>query len=224
MTDHSNAPLIVFDLDGTLVDSAPDLVDSLNAILGREGIPAFPLERARKFVGRGGRMMIRQGLDAAGATVSDNRLEEMFSAFLAHYEQHLSDKTRFYPGVEAALDRLQAEGHGLAICTNKFEKPSRMLIHDLGADARFRTICGQDTFPVFKPNPAMLRLTIEKAGGDATRAIMVGDTSTDIETAKGGRPSGDRRRLRLRARSRSRRSDPTASSATSTSWARRSPR
>ncbi len=184
MTEPNPAPLVVFDLDGTLVDSAPDLVNSLNVILEREGIPAFPVEQARKFVGRGGRMMIRQGLEAARAQVSDGRLEEMFAAFLAHYEDHLSVKTRFYPGAEAALDRLSADGHGLAICTNKFEKPSKMLIGDLGATSRFRAICGQDTFAVYKPNPAMLRLTIEKAGGDPTRAIMVGDTSTDIETAK----------------------------------------
>ena len=181
---HANKPTIVFDLDGTLVDSAPDLVASLNVILGREGIPPFPLAQARKFVGRGARLMIRQGLDAAGATASDAHLEAMFAAYLAHYEAHLSVKTRYYPGAEAALDALAAAGHTLAVLTNKYERPARALIRDLGGTQRFATIAGQDTFPVCKPNAAALRLTIEKAGGDPARAIMVGDTETDVATAR----------------------------------------
>ena len=185
-TAESNAskPTIVFDLDGTLVDSAPDLVDSLNVILGRDGIPPFPLAQARRFVGRGARMMIRQGLEAAGTSASDARLETMFSAYLAHYEQNLSVKTRYYPGVEAALDALLASGHRLAVLTNKYERPARMLIRDLGGTGRFAAIAGQDTFPVCKPNAGALRLTVEAAGGDPRRAIMVGDTQTDVETAR----------------------------------------
>ncbi len=181
---NTHKPVIVFDLDGTLVDSAPDLVDSLNVILGREGIPPIPLAQARKFVGRGGRAMIRQGLDAAGATASDARLETMFSAYLAHYEDHLSVRTRYYAGVEAALDALAASGHTLAILTNKYETPARALIRDLGGARRFATIVGQDTFPICKPDAAALRLTIEKAGGNPARAIMVGDTETDVATAR----------------------------------------
>ena len=180
----NNAPLIVFDLDGTLVDSAPDLVAALNTVLGRDGIAPLPLERARKFVGRGGRVLIQLGLDASGIKVSDARMEELFASFLAVYESHLAARTIYYPGVEAALDRLAAGGHAFAICTNKFEKPAKMLIRALGGTERFRTICGADTFPVSKPNAAALRLTIEKAGGDPRRAIMVGDTATDISTAK----------------------------------------
>ncbi len=177
-------PTIVFDLDGTLVDSAPDLVDALNVILGRDGISPFPLAQARRFVGRGARMMIRQGLDAAGATASDTRLEAMFSAYLAYYEQHLSVKTRYYPGVEAALDALMASGHQLAVLTNKYERPARALIGDLGGTGRFAAIVGQDTFPVCKPDADALRRTVEAAGGDPAHAIMVGDTSTDVETAR----------------------------------------
>lgn len=177
-------PLIVFDLDGTLVDSAPDLVAALNAILAREGIAALPLERARKFVGRGGRVLIRLGLEAQGASVSDGRLEEMFSAYLAEYETRLSDETRPFPGALAALDTLAAAGHRFAICTNKYEKPARMLLRDLGLTERFAAIVGADTFPVHKPDGAVLRLTVEKAGGDPARAIMVGDTKTDVDTAR----------------------------------------
>lgn len=181
---QTTPPTIVFDLDGTLVDSAPDLIDSLNVILGRDGRPPLPLEQGRKFVGRGGRVMLRRGLEASGAGVSDARLDEMFAAFLAHYQDHLSLKTRFYPGVEAALDALAAAGHRLAICTNKFESPAKKLIEELGATERFAAICGQNTFATSKPHGATLRLTVEKAGGDPTHAIMVGDTETDVNTAR----------------------------------------
>jgi phosphoglycolate phosphatase len=176
--------MVVFDLDGTLVDSAPDLVDSLNVILGREGLAPLPLEVGRKFVGAGGRVLIRRGLAAAGREVADSRLEAMFAAFLAHYEDNLSARTVFYPGVEAALERLAASGHALAICTNKFERPARKLLRELGWEGRFGAIVGQDTFPVSKPNGAVLKLTIEKAGGHPARAIMVGDTVTDISAAR----------------------------------------
>ena len=180
----SQAPLIVFDLDGTLVDSAPDLVGALNTILARENLKPLPLAEARKFVGRGGRVLIRLGLEAQGATVSDARLEELFSAYLAEYETRLSDETRPFPGALAALDRLAGAGHRFAILTNKFEKPAKMLLRDLGLTARFAAIVGADTFPMSKPDAAVLRLTIEKAGGDPIRAVMVGDTATDVDTAR----------------------------------------
>ena len=180
---ESPKPIIVFDLDGTLVDSAPDLVSSLNVILGREGLAPLPLAAGRKMVGTGGRALIRKGLEASGRAVSDARLEEMFAAYLACYEDHMSDETTFYPGAEAALDRLAAEGWTLAVLTNKYEKPAKKLLGLLGAAARFAAICGQDTFPVCKPNPAALFSTIDRAGGDRHNAIMVGDTTTDVNTA-----------------------------------------
>lgn len=178
------SPIIVFDLDGTLVDSAPDLIGALNVILAREGLAPVPLEIGRKYVGKGGRTMLRRGLSAQNREVTDARLDEMFASFLAYYNEHLSDETRFYPGAEAALDRLAAEGFVVAICTNKYEHSSVKLIEELGATGRFAAIVGQDTFPVSKPNGAVLLRTIEKAGGDPAAAIMVGDTETDILTAR----------------------------------------
>ena len=180
----SLAPLVVFDLDGTLVDSAPDLVDALNVILGREGLAPLPLEEGRTMVGAGGRALIRRGLEASGASVTDARLEEMFAAYLACYENHLTDKTRFYPGAEEALDRLGEAGWSLAILTNKYEKPAVKLVKALGALSRFKAVCGQNTFPVCKPNAGALFATIDKAGGDPRRTIMVGDTITDVSTAQ----------------------------------------
>ena len=144
----------------------------------------MPLEVGRKYVGRGGRIMLRRGLEAQGRQVSDARLDEMFASFLAYYNEHLTDETHFYPGAEAALDRLAAAGFVLAVCTNKLEHSSVKLIAELNASARFAAVVGQDTFPVSKPNGAVLMRTIEKAGGDPARAIMVGDTETDIATAR----------------------------------------
>lgn len=180
----SLAPLVVFDLDGTLVDSAPDLVDTLNVILAREGHGPVSLEAGRKMVGAGARVMIRRGLEAHGASVTDARLEEMFAAYLAYYEDHLTDKTTFYQGAEAALDRLASAGWSLAILTNKYEKPAIKLVQALGALNRFKIVAGQDTFPVSKPDADALFHTIAKAGGDPRQSIMVGDTITDVMTAQ----------------------------------------
>ena len=177
-------PVVVFDLDGTLVDSAPDLVDALNVILARDGIAPLPLERARKLVGRGGRILIRLGYEAQNAAISDARIEELFPAYLAEYEKHLADRTLPYPGVLDALDRLSTGGHILAVCTNKYEKPAKMLLGALKMTDRFAAIVGADTFSVSKPNGAVLHRTIERAGGDPKRAIMVGDTVTDVSAAR----------------------------------------
>ena len=177
-------PVVVFDLDGTLVDSAPDLVSALNAILARDGIAPLPLERARKFVGRGGRVLIRLGYEAQGARVSDARIEELFPGYLSQYEAQIADRSLPYPGVLDALDRLAASGHTLAVCTNKYEKPARMLLSALGLTDRFAAIVGADTFPISKPNGAVLHRTVERAGGNPSYAIMVGDTATDVSAAR----------------------------------------
>ncbi len=177
-------PLVVFDLDGTLVDSAPDLIDALNVIIGREGHPPLPLAEGRKMVGAGGRLLIRRGLEASGASVSDARLEAMFAAYLAYYDEHIADKTDFYPGAERAMDRLREAGWKLAILTNKYEAPANKLVKALGALNRFETICGQNTFAVCKPDAGALLSTIVKAGGDPRQTVMVGDTITDVATAQ----------------------------------------
>ena len=142
------------------------------------------MAKARRFVGRGGRVLIRLGLEAQGATVSDARLEQMFTAYLAEYETRLSRESLPFPGCVAALDRLAASGHALAVCTNKYEKPARMLLRDLALAERFAAIVGADTFPVSKPDGAVLRLTVERAGCDPARAVLVGDTATDVATAR----------------------------------------
>jgi phosphoglycolate phosphatase len=181
---RSPAPLAVFDLDGTLADTAPDLTATLNVILAREGLPALPLAAARTMIGHGARAMLERGLEAAGREVTPDRLDELYRQFLVHYADHLCIDTRLFPGVLEALDTLEADGFRLAVCTNKVEAHSLKLLEALGIAHRFRAICGRDTFPYVKPDPRHLTLTIKKAGGLVSNAVMVGDSRTDIVTAQ----------------------------------------
>jgi phosphoglycolate phosphatase len=175
-------PTIIFDLDGTLVDTAPDLIDALNVVLLREGLPAVPYDIARGLIGHGARHMIAQGLAIAGRTNHD--LDRMFADFVAHYGEHVADRSQPFPGVEAALDTLAARGCTFAVCTNKLERLSVRLLETLGLARRFAAICGQDTFEVQKPHPEALLGTLRRAGGRRERAVMVGDSQTDIATAR----------------------------------------
>jgi phosphoglycolate phosphatase len=175
---------IAFDLDGTLVDTAPDLIDTLNVILAREGLPPVPYAQARTMIGGGARRMIEAALAFEKRTPPAAEVERMLEEFIAHYAAHIADRSRPFPGLDAALDRLAAQGCIFAVCTNKLEGLSRLLLDTLGLSPRFAAICGQDTFGVQKPDPEILRRTIAQAGGDTARAIMVGDSAADVETAR----------------------------------------
>jgi len=177
------APLLVFDLDGTLIDTAPDLVDTLNVVFARESLPPVPYEIARNFIGGGARAMIARSIEAEGRILPPAKLEQMFADFLAHYAEHIADRSRPFPGLIDALDELAAGGHHFAVCTNKLERLSLLLLDALALSRRFKAICGQDTFGIQKPDPEVLRRTILAAGGTPQRAIMIGDSATDIHTA-----------------------------------------
>jgi len=179
-----SSPLVVFDLDGTLVDTAPDLIDTLNIVLAREGLPPVPYETARNMIGGGARRMVERALKAEGRPVTTPELDRMFGHFLEHYAAHIVDRSRPFPCLDAALDQLASRGYRFAVCTNKLERLSVKLLDALGLSARFAAICGQDTFGVQKPDPAILLGTIERAGGHVERAVMVGDSATDIATAR----------------------------------------
>jgi phosphoglycolate phosphatase len=176
---------IIFDLDGTLIDTAPDLIDTLNTILSREGLPAVPYEEARALIGHGARRMLERGLAVAGRPAGD--IDRMFDEFIAYYSQHIADRSRPFPGVEAALDILAVRGCTFAVCTNKLEGLSVQLLKSLGLAGRFAAICGRDTFRAPKPHPEALLGTLRRAGGRLDRAVMVGDSQTDIATAKAAR-------------------------------------
>ena len=180
----SKSPVAVFDLDGTLADTAHDLVATLNVILGQEGIPPLPVAEAGDMISAGGRGLLQRGFEAAKREPTPALIEELYRRFLAYYGENLCVATRLYPGALAALDRLERDGFRLAICTNKMQAHSVKLLRALGVADRFATICGRDTFAWFKPDPRHLTLTIERAGGDPGRAVMVGDSYSDVAAAK----------------------------------------
>jgi phosphoglycolate phosphatase len=175
---------IVFDLDGTLVDTAPDLIGALNFILEREGMPPVPLQSARTMIGAGARRLIERGLELDGraATVAD--IDRLTSDFIDYYAAHIADASRPFEEMEAALDDLAAAGYRFAVCTNKLEWLSKRLLDRLGLSGRFSAICGADTFGVSKPDPAILRETVARAGGQLSSAIMVGDAGPDVGVAR----------------------------------------
>jgi len=179
-----SAPTIVFDLDGTLVDTAPDLVDTLNFILAREGLPAVPFAGARNMIGGGARLLIERGLKAEGRLGGVAEVDRLYGDFVAYYSDHLADRSQPFPGAVAAIERLAARGCRFAICTNKLEWLSVRLLEALGLSPHFSAICGQDTFGVQKPNPEILLLTIRQAGGSPAQSVMVGDSANDIDVAR----------------------------------------
>lgn len=177
-------PTLVLDLDGTLVDTASDLVATLNVILHGEGLPALGFDEARGMIGNGARAMLQAGLAAHDKAPSPERLEALFDEFVAYYTEHIADLSAPFPGALASLDRFSAEGWRLAVCTNKLEGLARHLLGEIGIADRFASIAGQDTFGVRKPDPRHLTETIRSAGGDPLLAIMVGDSELDIAAAQ----------------------------------------
>lgn len=175
---------IVFDLDGTLVDTAPDLINALNYVLDRESLPPVPLHAARNMIGAGARKLIERGLETEGRTATLEEITRMTGDFIDYYAAHIADESRAFEGLEAALDDLDAQGYRLAVCTNKLEWLSKRLLDQLGLSARFVAICGADTFGVSKPDPAFLRETVARAGGQLSASVMVGDAGTDIGVAR----------------------------------------
>jgi phosphoglycolate phosphatase len=175
---------VVFDLDGTLVDTAPDLINALNFVLTREGLPAVPLEAARTMIGAGARKLIERGLEVDGRPAGPGDVTRLTNDFIDHYAAHIADQSRPFEGLEDALDDLAALGYRFAVCTNKLEWLSKLLLEQLGLSARFSAICGADTFGVSKPDPAILRQTIIRAGGDLASAVMVGDAGPDVGVAR----------------------------------------
>jgi phosphoglycolate phosphatase len=177
-------PTIVFDLDGTLVDTAPDLISALNFVLDREGLPPVPLQSARNMIGAGARKLIERGLELDGRVMTVKEIERMTADFIAYYAENIAIASRPFEGLEDALDDLAAKGCRLAVCTNKLEWLSKRLLDQLKLSARFAAICGADTFGVSKPDPAILKQTVARAGGQLSATIMVGDAGTDIGVAR----------------------------------------
>ncbi len=180
-------PTIVFDLDGTLIDTAPDLVGTLNLILGQHDVPAVAYDDARAMIGAGVKPLLQRALASKGLQFAPDEIDRLYEEYLQLYAAHIADRSTSFPGLEAALDQLAADGCILAVCTNKLEWLSVLLLDKLKLSPRFAAICGADTFAMRKPDPEMLRLTIARAGGDVAQAVMVGDSMTDVATARAAR-------------------------------------
>lgn len=175
---------LVFDLDGTLVDSLPDLAAATNHALSDLSLPLVPAETLRKTVGYGARRMIVEGLALHGHTLSEPDVDRLLARFLGYYEPNIARETRPYDGAVAALESFRAAGARLAICTNKRLALAEHLLRELGIDGLFAAVAGRDSFPVWKPHPDHVRGAIRMAGGDVGRAVMIGDTGIDIAAAR----------------------------------------
>lgn len=173
--------IVGFDLDGTLLDTSGDLAAAVNYAIATDGRPPFPVEAIHPFVGKGAKAMLQRALDASGG-YDEAMLARMLPILLDYYEQNLAIHSLPYPGLTAAMDALQAAGVKLAICTNKAERFTIPLLHQIGLSDRFASIVGGDTVGIAKPDPAPIHAMVERAGGG--RAIFLGDTINDIAGAR----------------------------------------
>jgi phosphoglycolate phosphatase len=176
--------LVVFDLDGTLVDTAPDLAATMNVILSREGLGELAPASVRLMVGRGARVLMERGLDAAGVVPDTARLDRLVVDFLAVYEQRIALESRPFPGAVEAVEALVGNGALLAICTNKPERLSKLLLAELGLGEHFVSLIGGDSLTRRKPYAEPLLEAIARAGCTPAETVMVGDSVTDIQTAR----------------------------------------
>jgi phosphoglycolate phosphatase len=173
--------LLIFDLDGTLVDSKLDLVHSVNAARALMDLPPISEDLVASFVGNGAPLLIRRAL---GPDASDEDVQRALEYFLGYYREHMLDNTRVYPGVREALDRLMATGARLAVLTNKPVRFSRDLVQGLGLGGHFFQIYGGNSFEQKKPDPIGIEKLLEESGITRDRTIMVGDSSVDVRTAR----------------------------------------
>ncbi|MFN3614972.1 MAG: HAD-IA family hydrolase [Rubrimonas sp.] len=174
---------VIFDLDGTLADTAPDLIGATNAIAAAEGWPLLDPVADRAVAGRGGRALIGRAMLGAGLTDPD-RVAALIPEFLRLYEARIADETRLFPGASECLDTLAAQGWALGICTNKPARLANILLDRLGVADRFAAVLGADSLPVRKPDPLHFLETARRIGADTARSVLVGDTITDRLTAR----------------------------------------
>lgn len=180
----SHRGTLVFDLDGTLVDSAPDLADSLDLLLVEEGKQPLGLDVGRSLIGHGISNLVSKGLDRSGIKLEGAELEKRIRRFHEIYACNLSRKTRAYAGVKERLPLFKEQGFRLAVCTNKLERYSRQILNDLELAQHFEQVAGPDTFGIGKPDPRHLLLTIESLKGSDKPALMIGDSEVDVALAK----------------------------------------
>ncbi|KUO57238.1 MAG: hypothetical protein APF80_04300 [Alphaproteobacteria bacterium BRH_c36] len=178
---------LVFDLDGTLVDTAPDLVDATNHALAGIDLGPVPEAELRQWISFGARRMLEEALAHHGDILPEGDVDALLATFLTYYEANIAERSRPYDGIVDALEALKDRGARLAVCTNKREALSRRLLDALSLSNYFSAIAGRDTFKVYKPHPDHLIGTIQMASGSVLKAVMIGDSATDVATAKAAR-------------------------------------
>jgi phosphoglycolate phosphatase len=175
---------VVFDLDGTLADTAPDLAGAMNAVLVEAGRPALPVDHVRRMVGRGARILIETGFKATGAAVDGAQLDAMLSHFLEHYAENIDRTSKLFPGAREAVAALKADGCRVGVCTNKPIALTELLLERLDFRSPFGSVRGADSAPYKKPDPQHFFDVVDDLGGDRTRAVLIGDSETDAKTAR----------------------------------------
>jgi len=175
---------VVFDLDGTLVHSLPDIHVAVNAVLDAAGRRTLSEPETRAMIGGGARSLIVDAFAATGAAGGDDEIDDCFARFLIEYEANPAQRSYPYDGVVACLEAFATRGLKLAVCTNKPERLTRLILCGLGLDRYFESIVAGDTLAVKKPDAAPVLEAIARAGGRAQTAVMVGDSATDAGAAK----------------------------------------
>jgi len=176
--------LVVFDLDGTLLDTHADLVESLNHTIAELGVAPVSYDDLTHLVGHGAKVMIERACKLRGRPLQPEQLPTLLDRFIAHYANNMPGRTVPYPGLVDAMEQLKSADCRLAVCTNKLEGLARSLIEKLELAHYFDVITGGDTFAVRKPDPQHLLGTIERAGGNARNSVMIGDSVNDILVAR----------------------------------------
>jgi phosphoglycolate phosphatase len=173
--------LLIFDLDGTLIDSKLDLVHSVNAARGLMNLPPISEELVASYVGNGAPVLMRRAL---GPDASEADVQRALEYFLGYYREHMLDNTRLYPGVQEALDRLRGSGANLAVLTNKPVRFSRALVEGLNLGNHFFQVYGGNSFEQKKPDPIGVEMLLRESGVPRERTMMVGDSGVDVRTAR----------------------------------------
>lgn len=174
---------LIFDLDGTLIDSAPDLRTACNKLLQRENRREITLAETKKFVGNGAAKLVARAFAATGEPVEESELVALTQDFLAFYDGHEADETQTYPSVMETLQKLKEQGYRMALCTNKPQQPTQNLVKQLGLESFFEVIIGGDQVGKKKPDPEMLLSTLKHMGLSPDQAVMIGDSPNDIGAA-----------------------------------------
>lgn len=175
---------VIFDLDGTLVDTAPDLHAATNHVLATLKRPPITMEQVRAFVGHGARTLIARGCEATGAAVDQRTIETLYQEFILYYAANIAANSRPYPGVIALIEQCLDKGLALGVCTNKLESLSNQLLTALDMRKYFAAVVGPDTIGVSKPDPRPYFETLSRLGRGAASSLMIGDSETDIRTGQ----------------------------------------